>query len=231
MTTALARRYRVDVSKDGSNWVQLMGMNDFNPAIDRTTQDSSDYDSDGWGSSEITMNAWSVDIKANRKTTASVFDPGQELCRAASDKFGEDARLYVRWYDKNGGTEAYQGRGIVEFSRSKTGVTDLDEVEIKITGDGARTEITNPLSSTTVPAITATTPSSVKVGALLQLTGSGFTGATAIEFGSTAATVYTVVSDGLIVVTVPNAVGTQSVTVTTPAGTSTGVNVSVTAAS
>jgi hypothetical protein len=230
MTTALARRYRADVSKDGINWVQIMGMNDFNPAIDRTTQDSSDYESDGWGSSEITMQAWSVDIKANRKTNSGVFDPGQELCRLASDKFGEDARLYVRWYDKNGGTEAYQGRGIVEFSRSKTGVTDLDEAEIKITGDGARKEIPNPLSSTSAPAITAISPASVKVGALLQLTGSGFTGATAVDFGSTAATVYTVVSDGLIVATVPDAVGTQSVTVTTPAGTSTGTNVTIAAA-
>jgi hypothetical protein len=71
----------------------------------------------------------------------------------------------------------------------------------------------------------------VKVGALLQLTGSGFTGATAIKFGSTSAAVYTVVSDGLIVVTTPNAVGAQSLTVTTPAGTSTGVDVTVTAAS
>jgi hypothetical protein len=42
MTTALARRYRADVSKDGTNWVQIMGMNDFNPTLDRTTQDSSD---------------------------------------------------------------------------------------------------------------------------------------------------------------------------------------------
>lgn len=227
MTTALARRYRADVSKDGTNWVQIMGMNDFNPTLDRTTQDSSDYDSDGWGSSEITMQSWGVDIKANRKTTASVFDPGQELCRAASDKYGEDARLYVRWYDKNGGAEAYQGRGIVEFSRSKTGVTDLDEAEIKITGDGARKEIPNPLSSTSAPAITAVSPSPVTVGELLQLTGSGFTGATAVKFGSTAADVYTVVSDGLVVVTAPDAVGTQSVTITSPAGTSTGVDVSV----
>jgi hypothetical protein len=43
--------------------------------------------------------------------------------------------------------------------------------------------------------------------------------------------VYTVVSDGLIVVTTPNAVGAQSLTVTTPAGTSTGADVTVTAAS
>lgn len=143
-STSLARRFKAEVSKDGTTWTPILGINDLNPQVSATTQDANDYDTDGWGRSEVTLRSWSLDIKANRKMTASAFDPGQELCRAASDQFGTGARLQVRWYDRNGGTEAYSGTALVEYNQSKTGVTDIEEVEIKFTGDGPRTLITNP---------------------------------------------------------------------------------------
>jgi hypothetical protein len=142
--TSLARRFKVDVSPDGSTWTPLLGINDFNPQVTPTTQDANDYDTDGWGRKEITLLEWSLDVKANRKMTASAFDPGQELCRGAQGNFGSAARLQVRWYDRNGGTEAYSGTALVEYNQSKTGVTDIEEVEIKFTGDGPRTLIPNP---------------------------------------------------------------------------------------
>jgi hypothetical protein len=229
MTASLARRWKIDVSEDGSNWVPLRGLTDFNPKIDPTLQDANDYDTDGWASKEITLLGWTLDCKANRKTDTGVFDPGQELCRKHSVGFGDDARLYVRWYDRNNGPEAYQGRGIVGYTQSKTGVTDLEEVAITITGDGARQTIPNPLATTGAPAITTLSASTIAQGKLLSITGTGFTGASAIKFGSTAAPTFTVVSDALAVATVPTVTGSNAVTVTVGAKTSNGVNVTVTA--
>ena len=55
---------------------------------------------------------------------------------------------------------------------------------------------------------------------LVTITGSGFTGATAVDFGTTPATNLTVVSDTSITVDSPAGTGTVDVTVTTPGGTS-----------
>lgn len=227
MTTALARRFRVDVSEDNTTWVPLRGINDLDPSVSPTKQDANDYDSDGWGSKEITLQEWSVDIKAQRKTDAGKMDPGQELCRKREGKFGDDARIYVRWYDRNGGDEAYSGRGIVSWKRSKTGVTDLEEVQITIDGDGPRLEIDNPATSTTAPAAVAVIPSKATVGSIVQITGSGFTGATGVKFGTTDANTYTVVSDGLVVATVPNASGDVDVTVAVDTATSNAVKATI----
>jgi hypothetical protein len=58
-------------------------------------------------------------------------------------------------------------------------------------------------------------------GAVVQISGTGFLGATAVAFGSTAASSFTVESDTLIVaITSAQAAGTVDVTVTTPSGTS-----------
>ena len=54
----------------------------------------------------------------------------------------------------------------------------------------------------------------------MTITGTGFTGATAVDFGTTAATNVTVVNDTTITVVSPAGTGTVDVTVTTPAGTS-----------
>ena len=54
----------------------------------------------------------------------------------------------------------------------------------------------------------------------MTITGTGFTGATAVDFGTTPATNFTVVSDTTITADSPAGTGTVDVTVTTPAGTS-----------
>ncbi len=68
------------------------------------------------------------------------------------------------------------------------------------------------------PAITSFAPASGPVGTVVTITGTNFTGATAVSFGGTAATSFTVVSATQITATVPAGAATGKVRVTTPAG-------------
>ena len=69
------------------------------------------------------------------------------------------------------------------------------------------------------PAISGLSPASGTVGTLVVITGTNFTGATAVSFNGTAAT-FTVNSSTQITTTVPAGATTGNVTVTTPGGTS-----------
>lgn len=72
------------------------------------------------------------------------------------------------------------------------------------------------------PTITSISPSSglPAGGSSVTITGTGFTGATAVNFGATAATSYTVDSATQITATSPTGSGTVDITVTTASGTS-----------
>lgn len=71
------------------------------------------------------------------------------------------------------------------------------------------------------PVITSFTPTSGPVGTEVTLTGSKFTGATAVAFNGTAASSYTVDSDTQIRAIVPTGATSGPISVTTPAGTGT----------
>lgn len=72
------------------------------------------------------------------------------------------------------------------------------------------------------PAVTQVTPVTGPAGTTVTVTGTGFTGATAVSFGSTPATFTpsSTAADTELLVTVPAGSGTVNVTVTTPSGTS-----------
>lgn len=72
-----------------------------------------------------------------------------------------------------------------------------------------------------LPAVSSVSPNSGPAGTSVTITGSGFTGATSVKFGSTNATSFTVNSDTSITAVSPAiAPGTVALTVTTPNGTS-----------
>jgi hypothetical protein len=75
-------------------------------------------------------------------------------------------------------------------------------------------------SAPSVSGVTASSGSTAG-GDTVTVIGSGFTGATAVNFGTTAASDFTVLSDTSLVVTAPaGSAGTVGITVTTPSGTS-----------
>jgi len=81
-----------------------------------------------------------------------------------------------------------------------------------------------PLITTTrftvTPAITSFTPASGPVGTVVTITGTNFTGATAVKFNGVPAS-FAVVSDTSITATVPTGATTDVIAVTTPDGTAT----------
>jgi len=222
----LARGYRLEVSADGAtNWLKLGGLNDLSDQISPNKVDSSNYDSNGWAASEITLQSWSVTAKYNRQATAGVTDAAAELLRQARGKFGDAARVYVRWYSTVQTTEpGWQGRAIVEVNKSKTGVADLNEFTATLTGDGALSSIANPYAPASVPSILSASPSGVAAGGQVEIRGTGFTGTvatTGVKFGATNATSWIVVSDQEIVAVMPaGTAGAANVVVTNATGAS-----------
>jgi hypothetical protein len=69
--------------------------------------------------------------------------------------------------------------------------------------------------------ITSFTPTSGPVGTKVKITGTGFTGATAVSFNNVNATTFTVDSATQITATVPTGATTGKIKVTAPAGTAT----------
>jgi hypothetical protein len=172
------------------------------------------------------MQMWSAVASIFRRLSGGVYDPGQELCRATVGQFGAAARVGVRWYDKNGGPEAYSGVALVAWARSNTAVTNVEKSTITFTNTDIplNLNITNPYSVASVPVVTGATPASAGVGAALAIYGqyiTGTTGASHVTVGGVNATSYTVQNDGLITAVVPaGSAGSAPIVVTNVTGAS-----------
>ncbi len=94
-------------------------------------------------------------------------------------------------------------------------------VNVTVTTPGGTSAISMADQFTYGPTVTGINPAAGPLGGgtLVTITGTGFTGATAVNFGAFAATIMTV-SAGSITAYSPAGTGTVDVTVTTPLGTS-----------
>ena len=111
------------------------------------------------------------------------------------------------------------GTTITALSPSGSG-----EVNVTVTTPGGRsaTSAADQFTYIAAPVVTALSPiiGPAAGGTLVTITGANFTGATAVDFGTTAATGVTVVSSTTITAPSPAGSGVVNVTVTTPGGTS-----------
>lgn len=148
-----ARKWKLDVDtsagQDGTSYIPVRAMTDFQPSNPATMQDDSDYDSDGFGSDAKTGLKWANVLKLGRKkgVTSNVYDPGQEAIRLASNRFGGSGIVRVRWYERDGGGEAWEGFAQVQWSEDGGNSTALSTVSVTLSGQGARTAITNPAAA------------------------------------------------------------------------------------
>lgn len=122
-----------------------------------------------------------------------------------------------------GGTQA---AGFVLVSSTKiTAISPpgMGTVNVTVTGSSGTSTQTVPFTYVNAPApiITALTPNTGPEtgGTIVTITGSGFTGATQVRFGTLASS-FTVNSSGQVTATAPAGSAPVLVTVTTPAGTS-----------
>jgi IPT/TIG domain-containing protein len=96
-----------------------------------------------------------------------------------------------------------------QFSIAVPGAASTGAIKVTNTVGNA----TSSTNYTVTPKITSFTPTSGAVGAVVTITGSGFTGATSVTFHGTAAT-FTVVNSNTISATVPAGATTGKLTVT-----------------
>ncbi|WP_406200162.1 phage tail protein [Streptomyces sp. NBC_01017] len=149
--TELAREWRLEINMgtdEAPDWQLCPGVRAFQPASEPNIEDSSDYDSDGWAGNTKTAQSWEVTTTIRRKAnkTVKVYSPVHEAIRLAHFAYGDANLVHLRYMQRNGLPEAYEGKAIPTWAPAGGEYTALGEVEITFTGDGALTPIDNPLA-------------------------------------------------------------------------------------
>lgn len=149
--TTLARRWRLEVNMGTTvtpDWQLCPAVTNFNWTADPNHEDSSTYDEGGWASNTKTGQAWKVEATINRKAAAdsTAYNVVHEALKTAFLAFGDASEVGVRWMDRDGLPEAYQGVALVTWAPSGGERTKLDQVKITLTGTGALVTITNPIT-------------------------------------------------------------------------------------
>lgn len=230
MSTTLARKFAVDVTLDttlATGWVHLNGIFDLDPEIASNLEDTTAYDTSGWSTSEVTLYSWTLAASFYRRATGNTYDAGQELVRNVQGGFQTAARVGVRWFDRNGGPEAYSGVAVIGWKRTNTAAKDVEQAVATFTGTdiALNLNITNPYTTALVPVVTGITPTGLGAAKAVAITGANFTGATGVTFGGVAATSFSFQNDQLITAVIPTgSAGTITVVVTNATGPSVQTN-------
>ncbi|AZM46566.1 hypothetical protein DMB38_12750 [Streptomyces sp. WAC 06738] len=149
--TALARRWRLEINMgtaEAPSWALCPGVTEFQWTAEPNIEDSTSYDTDGWTENTKTAQAWEVSTTFNRKHTPddTAYSPVHEKIRTAFFAYGDDSKVHLRFMDRNGLPEAYEGKALVNWAPSGGEYTALDQVEATFTGTGPLTPITNPIA-------------------------------------------------------------------------------------
>lgn len=142
--------YPTTTTITSSAWVKVRGIKNFQPVVNTTNQDDSDYDSSGWGSQTSTKLDWQMTLTVARKvdetTTPPSYDIGQEALRAIAGTLGTSNTASLRWCEMGPQVrvEAYQGNALVTWGEAGGAMDALDDVNVTLIGQGKRFAITHP---------------------------------------------------------------------------------------
>lgn len=196
-----------------ANWVEVYGISNLTPGtVTRDSVDDTDYDGVDpntgfvWKSNTIIGGSWELSGTHTTKTYSGSRDPGAAFLEDQGDL---NIPVHVRWYDLVS-SKAFEGYGDVQWQNAGGAASDLSSATFTIAGKGPRTAITNPKASAAVPNGVSASPTTGPIGTVVTVTGTNFTGATSVKFGTTNAGLYTVVSDTQIKATVPTGITTGS---------------------
>lgn len=150
----LASAWALDVNtgtSESPTWTPVKGMTSFKETIDTTMEDDSDFDSDGWGSDQVTQRKWKLECEGKRKRDAAspssfVPDPGQQAILDAGNLVGVGSNIEIRYYRRDGAPDAWQGSVSVQYGGGGGGVTALEPFNFTLNGQGERTSIDNPVA-------------------------------------------------------------------------------------
>lgn len=149
--TELAREWRLEINMgtaEAPDWQLCPGVREFQPASEPNIEDSSDYDGEGWNDNEKTAQSWEVSVTIRRKANKSVkvYHPVHEAIRLAHFAWGDANKVHLRYMNREGLPEAYEGRAIPNWQPAGGEHSALGEVEITFTGCGKLEPIDNPLA-------------------------------------------------------------------------------------
>ena len=205
-----------------SNFIGLNGIKSLTRKFTNTAEDLTDYSTSGYKTYGITGKEWGLDVVVGRAKDVPTRDPGQEALKAAAEG---GYPIQVRYYEKLVGGDGYYGWVVVQWEPVGGAALDMQDINITLLPASDRTSIPTPYVASAPPVINAISPATGPAagGTLVKITGSGFTGATAVKFGTITAT-YQVHSDLVAYAVAPaQAASTKDVSVTTAAGVSANV--------
>lgn len=134
-------------------WTNIRFISAVDPQVTPVTQDAATYMDKGAPNMAKTSESWTLafTVQVHRVTSDGKYLPEVEKMKAleAPTATGNAAVGNFRWYDDPAlGTpnpdDAFSGVGTISIARGQTGNDGIGSWTVTVTGQGRRTQITNP---------------------------------------------------------------------------------------
>jgi hypothetical protein len=119
-----------------TTYTPVRGITNFTPpGVTKNLEDSSDFDSAGWGSQTATGLSFEMSGTVKRARPTLTEDPGQAILRAAGKGLAEDGYVHFRVF-QDGASAGVRGVADASFTVGGGARTDLTMAEFTLAGVG-----------------------------------------------------------------------------------------------